>query len=428
MTNLPIISNAPKSPGNAANAAQTNSTADNQATKRSPRTHVKGTPPDTRPAGGLGAGGGALVGGVNSAASTPRPVYRTVDCLSLVQPSAGGGLSTFGVSLADAAEPFAALLARQIGEADSSSTNIAPGTITIDGAAPSLKDKQDQAAIAASTPSDQTDTLTAMLLQLPHEMHTPVANDAASTSTATNNADGIDVSARKPVPRTDAKLDMANTALGNTGAAAIATDKQISADVISQDAVKRVELAASLTQPSPNTTQLITSSTISAVMSNMLTNSRPADTTQTITTPLGNSGWAGDFSQKISWMITQKNQVAELHLNPPDLGPLNVVLKISDNQATALFTSPHSTVREALENAMPKLREILADNGIMLGNTTVSDQSPRDRSAEGFMNQGSGTAAQRGGFSGASESTGLSPITKQVVPARRHNGMVDTFA
>ena len=379
MTNLPIISNTPKSPGNAANAAQTS--------------------------------GAALVGGVNPA-----------------QPSAGNGLSTFGVSLADAAEPFAALLARQIGEADSASTNVAPSAITIDGAAPSLKEVQDQTAIIASTPSDQTDTLTAMLLQLPQEVRTPIADDAASTSTATKNAAGIDVSARKSVSRTNAKLDMVNTALGKTEAAAMAADKQIIADVVSQDAVKRVELAASLTQPSQNTTQLITSSTISAVMPNMLANNRLADTTQTITTPLGNSGWAGDFSQKVIWISTQKNQVAELHLNPPNLGPLNVVLKISDNQATALFTSPHSAVREAVENAMPKLREILADNGIMLGNTTVSAQPSRDRSAEGFMNQGSGTVAQRGGFSDASKLTGSSPTTTQVVPTRRHNGMVDTFA
>ena len=112
-------------------------------------------------------------------------------------------------------------------------------------------------------------------------------------------------------------------------------------------------------------------------------------------------------------------------MNPPNLGPLDVVLKISDNQATALFTSPHAAVREAVENALPKLREILADNGIMLGNTTVSDQSPRDRSSDGFMNQGSGTAAQLEVSDTMPEPAGLLPA---VVPVRRHNGMVDTFA
>lgn len=452
MTNLPIIGNTPRTPGNAANATQTNSTSDNQAAKGSLHAPVKGTPPNTRFAGGPGTGGRALVGKANPA-----------------QASAGSGLSIFGVS-PDAVEPFAALLARQIGEVDSSFTNVAPGAITNDGAAPSLKDEQGMAA-TDSTPGDHAGTLAAIMLQLPPEMHTPITNDAADTSTAKINATGIGasarksisrvdatldmastalgktdttaiadgkqiisnatdigVSARKSVSQTDAMLDMASTALGKTDTAAIAADKQIITDVIGQNSVKCAELAASLPQPSPNTTQLITSSAISAMMPNTLTNNRPADTTQTITTLLGNSGWADDFSQKINWMNTQKNQVAELHLNPPDLGPLNVVLKISDNQATALFTSPHSAVRDAVENAMPKLREILADNGIMLGNATVSDQFPRDRGAEGFMNQGSGTAAQRGVSSGASDSTGALPATAQTMPARRHNGMVDTFA
>ena len=401
MINLPITNNTPKSPTNAANTAQMNNASDNQTAKGSLRTPVKETPPYTSPTGGLSSVGKALTGGANPS-----------------QTSAGGG------SLANTVEPFAALLARQVGEADSSFTKVAPGTITIDGAAPSLKDEQDQ---ATSTPGNQTGTLAAMLLQLPQVMHTPIANNAASTSTATKNA-GIDVSARKSITRTNTKLDMENTALGKTDAAAIAADKQIITDVVNQTAAKREELAASLTQPSPNASQLVTSSAISAVMPNMMTNNRLADTIQTITIPLGNSGWADDFSQKINWMSMQKNQVAELHLNPPDLGPLNVVLKISDNQATALFTSPHSAVREAVENAMPKLREILANNGIMLGNTSVSDQFPRDRNADGFMNQGSGATAQRGIFSGTSESTVSSPTTKQAMPARRHNGMVDTFA
>lgn len=194
---------------------------------------------------------------------------------------------------------------------------------------------------------------------------------------------------------------------------------------LSSEAAKRVELAAGLTQPTQNTAQLITLPTISAVMQNMPASNRPADATQTIATPLGNSDWTNEFSQRINWMSTQHHQVAELHLNPPDLGPLNVVLKISDNQATALFASPHSAVRDAVENALPKLRETLADNGITLGNTTVSDQPPRDRDMEKFMSQDSSGTATRRDISGEANSL---MAAAQIAPARRHNGMVDTFA
>jgi len=142
----------------------------------------------------------------------------------------------------------------------------------------------------------------------------------------------------------------------------------------------------------------------------------------TFTAPLGHSAWPAEFSQKVSWISTQKNQVAELHLNPPELGPINIVLKISDNQATAQFTSPHSAVRDAIENAIPKLRESLADNGIMLGQATVSDQTPRDNSAH-HMNQRAHSRRMADDAPADAAMASLPPMT-----ARQHKGMVDTFA
>ena len=165
-----------------------------------------------------------------------------------------------------------------------------------------------------------------------------------------------------------------------------------------------------------------------ALAGNAQAGNKQANNAQAVTSPIGSSAWANEFSQKITWMSNQQNHSAELHLNPPDLGPLNVVLKMSDNQLTVQFSSPHSAVREAVENAMPKLREILADNQITLGNTTVSDQSPRDRSGEGYQNRNSGGTAQRDIPSINTSSSPLSPVTAQNVPARRHNGILDTFA
>ena len=141
----------------------------------------------------------------------------------------------------------------------------------------------------------------------------------------------------------------------------------------------------------------------------------------TIAAPLGSPAWPAEFTQKINWVSTQQNQVAELHLNPPDLGPMSVTITINDNQATALFSSPHSAVREAIENAMPKLRESLADNGIMLGNATVNDQAPRDSGASGFTNQRTPSPQTH-----TTTETAINPVP--VAQVSRHNGLVDTFA
>ena len=144
----------------------------------------------------------------------------------------------------------------------------------------------------------------------------------------------------------------------------------------------------------------------------------------TINTPIAHDNWGDEFNQKITWLSNQKEQTAELHLNPPQLGPMDVVLKVSGDQATALFTSPHAAVREAVEQALPRLREMMAENGIMLGNATVSDQAPRHRQ-DSNESKSAGSRPSIGGISGSS---GSGNLTTRVSPITRHNGIVDTFA
>ncbi|MBU1776261.1 MAG: flagellar hook-length control protein FliK, partial [Gammaproteobacteria bacterium] len=148
-----------------------------------------------------------------------------------------------------------------------------------------------------------------------------------------------------------------------------------------------------------------------------------AATQATINAPVGREKWGDEFAQKITWLTSSRqDQTAELHLNPPQLGPLDVVLKVSGDQATALFTSPHAAVREAIEQALPRLREMLADNGIALGNATVSDQTARD--------SGSEAARQKAADARNSPADSSSPAETQarVSQISRHNGIVDTFA
>ncbi len=141
-----------------------------------------------------------------------------------------------------------------------------------------------------------------------------------------------------------------------------------------------------------------------------------------VNTPLAHNAWADEFSQKITWVATQHGQSAELHLNPPQLGPLDVLIKVNGDQATALFTSPHAVVRDAIEQALPKLREMLADNGIMLGNATVSDQSPRER-----QTKQTDQPHKREGWQAKMDQTilvGGAPVRS----GQHHQGSVDTFA
>lgn len=145
-----------------------------------------------------------------------------------------------------------------------------------------------------------------------------------------------------------------------------------------------------------------------------------------ITAPLGSPGWGNALADKVTWMSSQGNQVAELHLNPPHLGPLEVQLTVSNDQASAVFVSHHPAVRDAIEAAMPRLREMLADSGIMLGNTMVGAESFQQQQQQ----QASAKNSGGGGGAGEMQDEVASGVLGEVVggmAARAGRGMVDTF-
>lgn len=146
----------------------------------------------------------------------------------------------------------------------------------------------------------------------------------------------------------------------------------------------------------------------------------------TVAAPVGHKDWGDAFGQKITWLASNHQQTAELHLNPPQLGPVDVVVNVSGDQATAFFSSPHAHVREAIEQAMPKLRELMADSGITLSNTSVSDQA-KDNAQDAYQRSQNSAGARASGISDniAAGEQSAPPVT---TPVRRHNGLLDTFA
>jgi len=114
---------------------------------------------------------------------------------------------------------------------------------------------------------------------------------------------------------------------------------------------------------------------------------------------------------------------------PPQLGRIEVSLSMNGDQATAVFVSANPSVREALENAVPRLREIMQDAGISLGQTQVGAESSQqsankrengDNPAHGRGNTGDAGIALTNGLIGG----GSSPAHW----VRYGNGLVDTFA
>ena len=155
--------------------------------------------------------------------------------------------------------------------------------------------------------------------------------------------------------------------------------------------------------------------------------SAPAAQNLKLDIPVGAPGWNGELAQKVVWMATQQQQVAELRLNPPHLGPVEVKLTVGNDQGTQAgiqFASPHLATREAIESALPRLREMMADSGIALGNVTVGADSFQQQAEAGrqdrlLMKQSADTGKTVTGPAGRSAVTYI---------RGERNGLVDTFA
>lgn len=94
-----------------------------------------------------------------------------------------------------------------------------------------------------------------------------------------------------------------------------------------------------------------------------------------ITTPIGSQHWESAIGNSLVMMTGSGREKAELVLTPPQLGRIEVSISMKGDEATAIFVSQNPAVRDAIENALPRLREVLADAGITLGQTQVGAES-----------------------------------------------------
>ncbi|CAK0749772.1 flagellar hook-length control protein FliK [Gammaproteobacteria bacterium] len=89
---------------------------------------------------------------------------------------------------------------------------------------------------------------------------------------------------------------------------------------------------------------------------------------------LGAPNWETDLAQRVSWVSQHQIQRAELQITPAHLGPIDLHIEIKDGQTLVSFTTPHSMVREAIQNALPQLREMLEAQGLQLAGAGVHQQ------------------------------------------------------
>lgn len=93
---------------------------------------------------------------------------------------------------------------------------------------------------------------------------------------------------------------------------------------------------------------------------------------------LQTTAWNRVMSGRVVWMAREGIQQAELKLNPANLGPVEVRLNMNNDQTSVTFIANHAATRDALEQALPRLRESFSENGMELTDAEVTQHSSEE--------------------------------------------------
>lgn len=114
----------------------------------------------------------------------------------------------------------------------------------------------------------------------------------------------------------------------------------------------------------------------------------------------GQPQFAQEAAQHVSWLAGQNIQQAEIQLNPKKLGPIQVEITTHHDRVDVSFAVQHPQTVHALQQTLPQLHDMLAQQGLNLGHASVGHQAPGRQHAAFAQHAGSGGG---GGDSGSAQ-------------------------
>lgn len=152
---------------------------------------------------------------------------------------------------------------------------------------------------------------------------------------------------------------------------------------------------------------------------------QPTVATAQVPVPVGRPGWSEAVMEKVMWFSSQLVDSAEIQLSPPELGPVQVRISTQHEQASVYFASHSAAVRDALDQALPRLRELFESQGLQLADAGVGERSFAEQRAF-QQGQNQEQAGQSGGSLRGQAGAESEPGVSTPVPVRV--GLVDAYA
>ncbi|PHI36955.1 flagellar hook-length control protein [Pseudoalteromonas sp. GCY] len=103
---------------------------------------------------------------------------------------------------------------------------------------------------------------------------------------------------------------------------------------------------------------------------------------------------AKELHQRVGLMLNLNNKEAEIRLDPPELGAMQIRIKSDAEQAQVNIVVQNQQAKELLEQSLPRLREMLAEQGIELGDSQISHQQGGNTESESQTADGNTSGQQ----------------------------------
>jgi flagellar hook-length control protein FliK len=132
--------------------------------------------------------------------------------------------------------------------------------------------------------------------------------------------------------------------------------------------------------------------------------------------PVGSAAWNDELGTQLTWMTQKGLETGSLRVSPEHMGPVEVQISVHNGAASVWFGATHPDTRAALEQALPRLREMFANQGMTLTDSGVSREPPRNQ-----------TRSQSTQSISAVSAVGSTDVSTAAA-VRMNLGLVDTYA
>lgn len=148
--------------------------------------------------------------------------------------------------------------------------------------------------------------------------------------------------------------------------------------------------------------------------------SAPSRATPELRSPVGTQAWARELGAQVVTFVQDEVQAASVRVTPDRMGPIEIHIAMRDGDASVWFGAAHADTRAALEQALPQLREMLAEQGLNLAQSGVTGDLPRENPRDPALPTIAGEASPA---AHAAAEDGVSET-----PPRAALGLVDVYA